>query len=316
MYGGPPLDAALAFGRAFCSDDTEHTQMVGRAIALSACDPDRFERELARQFKSWLITMPAGIGFATLRACCKLLLGLGPARSGVASAGNGPAMRAALVGLCGESDAQLEMLIRVSTRLTHTDPRAEEGALVVARAARLALRETVVSPERFLVEVASSCHGTELRECLQAAATALSENKSCLEFAESRGWANGVSGYVNQTVPAALYCWAKSPGDFRQCVEDAVLLGGDTDSVAAITGAICGANLGADAIPAQWINQLADWPRSVDWLTELSKALSVTTMERIATRPPDMRWAASVPRNVLFAAIVVALGLRRLLPPY
>jgi ADP-ribosylglycohydrolase len=316
MYGGPPLEPGLAFGRAFCSDDTEHTVMVGRALALSACEPQRFERELASQLKRWLLAAPAGVGLATLRACCKLLIGFGPARSGVASAGNGPAMRAALLGVCAKSDAQLVELVRASTRVTHTDARAEEGAMVVARAARLRLNGSIANPSSFLGKMVAECRGAELRECLAAAATALSENKSPLEFAESRGWVNGVSGYINQTVPAALYCWARSSRAFRQCVEDAVLLGGDTDSVAAITGAICGANLGAEAIPKQWIERLGDWPRTVAWMTELSRTLNITVTQRVATPPPEMRWLASVPRNFVFAAIVMGLGLRRLLPPY
>jgi ADP-ribosyl-[dinitrogen reductase] hydrolase len=316
MYGGPPLKPELAFGWGFCSDDTEHTQMVGRALALSGGEAQQFERELARQFKCWLLAMPAGIGLATLRACCKLLVGFGPARSGVASAGNGPAMRAALLGVCAESDTQLEVLVRMATRITHTEPRAEEGSVVVARAARLAATREVACPKQFILGVAAESKCTELTDCLRAVAVALSENKTCLEFAESRGWKRGISGYVNQTVPAALYCWAKSPGDFRQCVENAVLLGGDTDSVAAIAGGICGANLGADAIPTEWVNRICGWPRSTRWMIELAKALSTTADQRIATRPPPMHWVATVPRNFVFAALVLALGVRRLLPPY
>jgi hypothetical protein len=93
-------------------------------------------------------------------------------------------------------------------------------------------------------------------------------------------------------------------------------LGGDTDTVAAIAGAICGANLGADGIPAEWIDRLADWPRTVRWMDELARVLSTVTAERHAVAPPNMRWLATFPRNCVFAAIVLCLGLRRLLPPY
>ncbi len=316
MYGGPPLKPNLLFGCGFCSDDTEHTLMVGRALALSASDPKQFERELAAQLRRWFLAMPAGVGFATLRACLKLLVGFGPQHSGVASAGNGPAMRSALLGVCAESEAQLVALVGASSRITHTDPRAEEGALTVARAARLAAVGGTRTPEEFIADIATITRGEELRGSLHAAASALTENKSCLEFAEARGWTNGVSGYINHTVPAALYCWAKSPQDFQQCIENAVLLGGDTDSVAAIAGGICGANLGADAIPAEWIGRLREWPRTVEWMIELSKSLCTTVSQRAATRPPSMCWLASVPRNFAFAAVVIGLGFRRLLPPY
>src|SRR5690349_12154175 len=97
MYGGAPLSPTLVLDRGFCSDDTEHTQMVGCAIVLSGGEAKEFERQFSRQLKCWLLTVPAGVGWATLRACVKLLLGFGPTRSGVFSAGNGPAMRSALI---------------------------------------------------------------------------------------------------------------------------------------------------------------------------------------------------------------------------
>ncbi len=316
LYGGPPFVPSLFLGRGFCSDDTEHTQMVGRALALSVGDVGRFESELASQLKWWILAIPAGVGWATLRACFKLLIGFGPQRSGVFSAGNGPAMRSALIGVCAESDSHLKSLIRSSTRLTHTDPIAEEGALLVARAARLTAHESGVEPIEFLDRASRQIEGDELRSCLENAVTALRDAKSPLDYADAQGWSKGVSGYVNQTVPAALYCWASSPADFRRSVENAVRLGGDTDTVAAITGAVSGANLGSEKIPAEWIERMAEWPRTIDWMTRLAQRLTEATEGGTCRRPPSMHWPATVPRNVLFATIVLGLGFRRLLPPY
>jgi ADP-ribosyl-[dinitrogen reductase] hydrolase len=316
LCGGPPLDSSLVFGLGFCSDDTEHTLMVGRALALSYGDPELFERQFAADLRRWLLTGPAGVGFATLRSCLKLLLGFGPRSSGVFSAGNGPAMRSALIGICAKSNDAVIDVVRASTRVTHTDPKAEEGALLVARAARLALTDTNSEPRAFLTTAATEVAGDELRAALLSAVDALASGKSCLDFAQSQGWTKGVSGYVNQTVPAALYCWAHSPGNFRQCIENVVLLGGDTDSVAAITGAICGANLGSDAIPADWIQRLAEWPRTTNWLRRLAQELAAASEGRTVTNPPPMYWTATLPRNALFAVVVILLGLRRLFPPY
>lgn len=316
MYGGAPLRAALVFGRGFCSDDTEHTMMVARALTVSGGEVAQFELSLAADLKRWLLTMPAGVGFATLRACLKLLVGFGPRRSGVFSAGNGPAMRSALIGICAQNEGQLKCLVEASTRITHTDPMAEEGALLVARAARVGAIKTKQDSIDFIHAAVSTVQGRQLGVCLDAAAQALRAGHSCVEFANSQGWAQGVSGFVNQTVPAALYCWARSPNNFRQCVEDAVMLGGDTDSVAAIAGAICGANLGADAIPQEWINSLAEWPRTVKWIEQLAEALVCSVCESREIEPPSMRWLATIPRNIMFASVVISLGLRRLLPPY
>ena len=266
MYGGPPLEPSLLLRRGFCSDDTEHTQMVGRSLALSGGDPREFELRLAADLKKWLLTAPAGVGFATLRACLKLLLGCGPNRSGVDSAGNGPAMRSALIGIYAKDEEQLTKLVRASTRLTHTDPRAEEGALLVARAAQIGHHHHKSRSHWIPPRSRIDRNRERIARFPGAAAQALIAGKTCLEFAQSQGWSRGVSGYVNQTVPAALYCWARSPDDFRRCVENAVLLGGDTDSVAAITGAICGAHLGSDGIPIEWIERLAEWPRTTKWM--------------------------------------------------
>ena len=316
MYGRAPIRPELAFGKGFCSDDTEHTQMVGYALAASSGDPTEFERQFAKQLKRWLLTVPIGVGFATLRACIKLTLGVSPRRSGVFSAGNGPAMRSALLGVCAKSDEHLKQLVHASTRLTHTDPRAEEGALLVARAARQLVSGQDIAPVRFLTASAQNLAGEELRTRVAAASSALASGMTCTEFADSQNWSTGVTGYVNHTVPAALYCWATSPHDLRCCVENSVRLGGDSDSVAAIAGAICGANLGADAVPADWLHTLSEWPRSTDWMGELTAALSASTPSGPSPAPPPMRWSATLPRNLVVGTIVVGIALRRMCPPY
>jgi ADP-ribosylglycohydrolase len=316
MYGGSPLMPSLVLGRGLCSDDTEHTQMVGRAIVLSGGNVAEFERHFSRQLKCWFLTLPAGVGWATLRACLKLLLGFGPMRSGVHSAGNGPAMRSALLGVWAKSEVQLRQLVRVCTRITHIDPKSEEGALVVARAASLTVLEAGLSPIAFLEDAVREVSGDELRDHLQAAITALAHGNSPAAFAASRGWAHGITGYVNHTVPAALYCWAYSPGDFRKCVENAVLLGGDSDSVAAIAGAICGANLGSDNLPQDWLDCLAEWPRTANWMKRLASSLAQVSLNGKKSTPPRMHWVATVLRNLAFAAVILVIGFRRLLPPY
>src|SRR5206468_1623201 len=79
-----------------------------------------------------------GIGLATLRAIVKSCIGFPPHRSGVFSAGNGPAMRSPIIGVVwGHDSAELASFVRRSTVITHTDPKAYHGALAVALAAHL-----------------------------------------------------------------------------------------------------------------------------------------------------------------------------------
>ncbi|MDH3640868.1 MAG: ADP-ribosylglycohydrolase family protein, partial [Gammaproteobacteria bacterium] len=135
---GPPDRQRLLFGYGLVSDDTEHACFVAQSLIASGYQNDIFERQLARRLRYWFLGLPAGIGFATLRAIIKLWVGFRPASSGVYSAGNGPAMRVPIIGAAVDDLELLASLVRTSTRMTHTDPKAEHGALAVALAARMA----------------------------------------------------------------------------------------------------------------------------------------------------------------------------------
>ena len=69
----------LLFGKGMVSDDTEHAAFVAQALLRGRGDPDAFARHLARSLRWWLLGLPAGVGFATLRAIIKPLAGLATA---------------------------------------------------------------------------------------------------------------------------------------------------------------------------------------------------------------------------------------------
>jgi ADP-ribosyl-[dinitrogen reductase] hydrolase len=187
------------FGRGMVSDDTEHACMVAQALIVSAGDVPRFLRSLAWRLRFWLLGLPAGIGRATLRATVKLWLGFPPHRSGVFSAGNGPAMRSPLLGVCyGHDPEKLRALVRASTRLTHTDPKAEFGAFAVALAAHLAGVSTADAPlgEPFL-QTLSGALGPEARAFLDLADRAVRQaaaGQSTADFAADLGLDRGGDG--------------------------------------------------------------------------------------------------------------------------
>lgn len=313
LHGDKPAPD-LIFGKGFCSDDTEHTVIVGVAYLKSGGEVEPFKRVFAKLLRKWLLTCPAGIGLGTLRAILKSFF-VGPNRSGANSAGNGPAMRAGLIGVLARDEQHLKELISASTRITHADSRAEEGALVVAQAARFAAEKTDSNPLEFLRSITPKLKGEELRDHFAAMEEALSSGKEPREFAESRGWSKGPTGYVNQSVPMAIYCWAYSPDDFESVVTHAVLLGGDTDSVGAIAGAIAGAGCGEESLPEHWRNQLAEWPRGIKWMQDLSKQLAKPKRKNILDQPaPSLRWGRTIVRNLVFGVVVIALCLRRYIP--
>lgn len=320
LFGPPPLRHAFLLGRGMCSDDTEHTCLVAQAWLAARGDVARFPRALAWRLRWWLLGLPAGVGFATLRACLRLWLGYSPERSGVFSAGNGPAMRSAVLAACtlGEP-AALEAAVRASTRVTHADPRAEQGALAVALVAQAALQQgRALDPGAVLGRAYAAVAGSELKARLVAVQRLVANGDEADTFRATLGIGERVSGYVNQTVPAALFCWGRWHGDFRATVEAAIGLGGDTDTVAAIAGALAGATVGAAGIPQPWVAGLLEWPRSARWLGRVAEALTnvAEPMQAGAAAPVPLFWQALLPRNALFLTAVLLHGLRRLLPPY
>jgi ADP-ribosylglycohydrolase len=304
------------------SDDTEHACLTAQALLQSPeCTPD-FARSLAWRLRWWLLGLPAAVGGGTLRALLKLWIGYSPRRSGSTSAGNGPAMRAPILGACLLGDPRaLTKLVEASTLITHRDPRALAGALVVARAARHA----VLAPRgeldgtALLPELCRDLADAELQAALVVVAAHLNRQASPAELAAALGQERGVSGYMHHTVPVALYCWLRYPADFRRALDEVIRLGGDTDTTGAIVGALAGGSLGASHIPEEWLTGIADWPRSVRWMGRLAERLARQfpgegPPERC--RPLALFWPAVPLRNLWFAGVVLATVLRRCFPPY
>ncbi len=308
------------FHKGMISDDTEHACMAAQALITSNCDVARFSKELARLFRRWLLALPAGCGKATGQAIVKLLLGWPASKSGVFSAGNGPAMRSAIIGVCyGYDKEKLTKLVRASTRITHTDPKAEIGALSVAYAAYQASLKDVIDPRSFihsLGHILDPDHSQEFLHIMQKVLLSLQQGRSTESFAEGMGWGRGVSGYIYHTVPAALHCWLSHQKDFREGMKKIILCGGDTDTTAAIAGAIIGSSTGMQGIPQDWYDDLWDWPRSKNWMKQLGESLYASLRHRSPRKAVQVNFFKAFLRNLFFFIIVLIHGLRRMFPPY
>ncbi len=317
LYPGP-LRQRFVLGRGMLSDDTEHACMTAQALLAAGDDPRRFARALGWKLRWWLLGLPAGVGWGTLRAIAKLWVGFPPARSGVRSAGNGPAMRAPVIGAWFDDLRDVEAFVGVSTRITHRDPRAHAGALAIAIAAHHAVRAPRLEPALVLRDIRARTDDGELLTALARMELALAHGHEPAALAADLGprrasarqaLNRGVTGYVHHTVPVCLHAWLRSPGDVRRAVTDVIALGGDADTTGAIVGALAGASAGASRLPTEWL-AIIDWPRSVAWIRALA--------HRMADRgaPLPIAWPAIPVRNAAFAAIALLTGLRRLLPPY
>jgi len=315
---GPVDGHRFFFGRGMVSDDTEHASMVAQSLIASRGEASEFQRQLSWRLRLWLLGLPAGIGWATLRSIVRLWIGFSSDNSGVFSAGNGPAMRAPVIGAAIDDLGRMRELVRVSTRITHTDPKAEYGALTVALAARMARRSGAVAGHDFLDQSTAflGVEGQELISLVRDAVHSVENGQSTLTFADTLGLAKGVSGYMYHSVPVAIHAWLSYQHDFRSAVTDVVECGGDTDSTAAIVGGIVGVSVGKSGIPVEWIDRLWEWPRSVGWMESLAAQVESGLSSDSPVRPIGLPAYGILLRNAFFLVVVIYHGLRRLLPPY
>lgn len=305
------------FGKGMVSDDTEHTCMVAQSLLVAGGNVRRFTRALAWRLRWWLLPLPAGVGLGTLRAIVKLWLGF--PKPGVFSAGNGPAMRSAIIGVCyGEDLPKLREFVRASTRVTHTDPKAEYGAMAVAIAAHLATHPSPISAADYYhtLERILPPEAREFLQLIREACHSVTQGGDTESFASQLGLSRGVSGYVYHTVPVAIHAWLTHQQDYRSAAIASVRCGGDTDTTGAIVGGIIGAGTGMRGIPPEWLDNLWEWPRSVSWMKALGAKLAIACDRGVPESAHPLAWYGIILRNLFFLVVVLLHGLRRLLPPY
>ncbi len=301
-----PLEQSLFFGRGMVSDDTEHAVMT--LLCLNECDTDpaTFSRFLGKRFQWWFAGLPAGIGLGTARSIIKLWFGVSPGKSGSSSAGNGPMMRAAVIGVRFADRPELRRkFVDASTLITHRDARAVEGARLIAECAAMAVGK-VGTPE-IVTKLSHLVESDEMRERFSGFQEALTRCVGVKDFADSFGRKKGmVSGFAPDTAAVGIYAWLKYRDDFRKGVEEIVFAGGDTDTVAFVAGSLIGIEVGVRGLPASWRRGLRDAPIEEEFLKRISGG-------ELNGYP---KFPLSIPRNIFFLLIVIGHGVRRLFPPY
>ncbi|MCW5756847.1 MAG: ADP-ribosylglycohydrolase family protein [Phycisphaeraceae bacterium] len=305
LLGDRPLRHRMLFGRGLVSDDTEHTLMTMVAFHGANGDSDKFGSRLAWWLRLWVLSLPPATGKATLLACGRLLVGHSYRSSGVDSAGNGPTMRAGVLGLLCDGEEQLCEFIKIASRVTHADDRAEHGALAIALAARAnrdGLPDEVLT--RFRESVERLLPIGEMKTAVLDAIRSAEAGESTEEFAAYVGCRRGVTGFVLHTVPVVLHAWLSGSDSYLHGVERIVRLGGDTDTCAALLGGLLAIRQG---VPDQLIEGIVDFPVSHRFSRGVSRGGAATGKWRFAVMPV---------RNLVFLGIVLIHAARRLAPPY
>jgi ADP-ribosylglycohydrolase len=252
------------------------------------------------------LRLPWGIGFGTLRACVRIAFGL--RKSGVASAGNGAAMRAAIVGafFFDLPKAARHEWSDALARVTHTDARAVEGARFVAE---LAARCVELGPLAVSPAVAmDACHVVtepSLRGAIEHAIARSHEDVG----AEAAAIEIGTTGFVLHSVAIATFCFLRFGHDPGLAVAQAVRAGGDTDSNAAIVGAWMGAAHGLSGLPGSMVRDLQSGPFGRRHLEALGGDL-LRAREGSARRVAAYSWPVALVRILALYPIVLLHAFR------
>ncbi len=293
----------------FVSDDTEQSALLAQSLIRHPDDAERCVRAFRRALLGWFCRLPWGIGWGTLRACVRIALGISP--SGVRSAGNGAAMRAAILGAFFHDRPEArETFGRGIAQVTHRDDRAIEGALYVAELAAACVRSlSDRSRQDLQFEARSVVHDPQLGSALDRARDLALSGVDTSEAAE----VCGTSGFVIHTIAFATFIFLRHGDDPIRALSEAIHAGGDTDSIGAIVGGWVGALHGTNALPGDLLAQIHDGPFGPSHLRALASALAQARDGNPGLAPAYSTTAAMI-RNLALYPVVLGHGFRRLIP--
>jgi ADP-ribosylglycohydrolase len=283
-FAAPPEgDAEMIGGGLGCwepgewTDDTQMAVCVAETLAARGLDLDG----IGRRFLDWYASGPADVGNQT-----SAVLGgaASPgdlsrvaadyvARNPGAGAGNGSLMRTAPVALAflGDDEA-IASAARAVSELTHGDPLAGDACVLWCIAIDRAVREERLDGARDGLLLLEPGADERWAVWLDAA-----EREPLRSFRP-----NGFVVTALQAAHGAI--WQTPVPDDRPrrhlelALQAAVSVGDDTDTVAAIAGALLGARWGAAAVPGHWRRLVHGWPG-------LTADDLVTLAERLAAAP-------------------------------
>jgi len=230
---------------------TDDSQMA-LLLAHSLIDHDGLdEADVFARFRAWADAGPKDIGIQTTAvlgsglpwdraADAHFRTGARAAAGAVCAAGNGSLMRTtpAAIWYSREGrDATMDAARRISA-LTHGDPAAGEGCAIFHELVRVALDgDDPLAALPSTLDAVPTPHRTKW-------ATVLAPEWH-------PGQATEPNGAVWPTLGSAV--WAlRNTSSFEAAMRAVIDLGGDTDTVAAVTGGLAGAVYGIARIPIRW----------------------------------------------------------------
>lgn len=204
----------------FVTDDSIMTLAVAKAILESKKDPDILRKTVAGHLQE--IGRPyRHCGYGGKFYMWMYTDDPKPYNS----YGNGAAMRVSPCGFAGSSLEEAKILSKIVTEVTHNHPEGIKGAEATTAAIYLARKGKSISEIRDHIDK----HYYPMNFTLDQIRPAYTFNETC-----------------QKTVPQAIMSFLESTG-FEDAVRNAVSLGGDSDTLGAITGSIAEAYYGIPA---------------------------------------------------------------------
>ena len=275
--GEPPVGEARMIGGGLGGWDpgewTDDTQMA-LCIAEEAAEGRPDLLAVATRFLDWYRSGPPDVGnqIRAVLSASRRPEELADAaaryfeRHPDSAAGNGSLMRTAPVALAFVNDveegrdARIAEVARTISSLTHADPLAGDACVLWCIAIDRALREGRLDGiDDGLTEIPPERRGH------WAAWIAEAREQPYASFS-----GNGFVVRALQAALAAIVQTERPEGPerglhLREALQAAVSIGGDTDTVAAIAGALLGARYGSTAVPPEWQLALHGWPGYDAW---------------------------------------------------
>ena len=242
-------------GRRRFTDDTQMSIDLARAfLDNGAINQDHLAKTFADSYR-W----SRGYGPGAARLLKSIKKGadwrnVNRAQFNNGSFGNGAAMRAPILALCfpKDLDALKQNVIR-SSEITHAHPLAIEAAQLVALATRGALHDRAVT--EVIDDLSRLCDSDIYRKKMAFCIDALNSDRQVAVKEIRRRLGNGIAA-TESSVTAIYLAMKNREHDLLTMFAQIRELGGDTDTIAAMSGAIWGAFNGAGAIGQECIDHI------------------------------------------------------------
>ncbi|MEM0097618.1 MAG: ADP-ribosylglycohydrolase family protein [Conexivisphaerales archaeon] len=266
-FMSPPPDNAVhsLLKAGTYTDDTALTFALARAIIREGkVSPEAVADELLKWAKANGALEETIIGPSTRRAIENMLSGVPVERAGISGTTNGCAMKISPVGIfdcCKSYEEMLDDVIKACMP-THYTGIAISGGMAVATAVKLSIinknsPSEIVSESLKMARVAGKAPDSKsiYDRIHEAMGIGGNDDQDYLDnlyafLKEPRG------ALTEDAVPAALSIFVRSSGNFMRALLLACNLGGDSDTIGAIVGAISGSYCGIHGIPDEWIRTI------------------------------------------------------------